>query len=346
MRQSCACMHGCCRNERADQGVTSSMSDHRALCMYRRRRLPACGVQAGCAAGTRPAVQQLTLAVPAVTSTELSPAISLGPPQQRRSGRRVSRSSCDLQRKSSMHLRKCQSPSSPRISGLSSKQCKCMCSTCAGPRSTTLVELAAAARACTTAGRRPEGAAAPPCCRAAEQRLFDSLHPPAAAVSHAAGQCAVPSAARQSAPREAGTCTMLGDLIRLHLHAAPVNALSFSSCQHRTAPTSCRSPPRLAPLWRQTSEAGGVSVGTRWRVRGSGRLDTIRAAGAAAGRRTSCGDPAAAAWSGAQQQPRQLRGCGARAAQRRQSGRRRAGGPGAAAAQALQQHCSSCIGRG
>jgi hypothetical protein len=64
-------------------------SDHAALCMYRRRRLPACGVQVGCTAGTRPAVQQLTLAVPAVSGSELSPAISLGPPQQKRSGEAV-----------------------------------------------------------------------------------------------------------------------------------------------------------------------------------------------------------------------------------------------------------------
>ena len=203
--QSCACMHGCCRKERSDQGMTSSLNGHCSLCMYRRRRLPACGVQAGCSA----AVQQLTLAVPAVSGSELSPAISLGPPQQRRSGGKGSGSSCNLQFECRVHLGRCQSPSSSRISGSISHAVQRHGSTCAGPRSTTLVELAAAARACTAADRRPEGAPAPPCCRAAEQRLFDSLHPPATAVSQAASQCGVPSAARQWGPQEAGTCSML-----------------------------------------------------------------------------------------------------------------------------------------
>ncbi len=82
----------------------------------------------------------------------------------------------------------------------------------AGPGATTLVELAAAARACKRADQHSESSTAPACCRATEQRLFNSLHPPATAPSQEASEGAASAAAALAGPQEAGVRTRLDDL--------------------------------------------------------------------------------------------------------------------------------------
>jgi hypothetical protein len=66
--------------------VWRKKTDAEALRMSRLKRLPACGSQPGCAANGRVAALQMTLAVPAVNGGKRSPALSLAPPQQRRTG--------------------------------------------------------------------------------------------------------------------------------------------------------------------------------------------------------------------------------------------------------------------